>query len=66
MGLPCEVALRRGLGEVEKPKLTIGRVSVKAPTATADVRTSAAGQKPSRDTLKLSKVGDDWHIASLG
>jgi hypothetical protein len=66
VGLPCEVALRRGLGEVEKPKLTIGRVTVKGTSATADVRTSAAGQKPSRDTLKLSKVGDDWRIASLG
>jgi hypothetical protein len=66
VGLPCEVALRRGLGDVSEPKLTIGRVTVKGGSATADVRTSAAGQKPSRDTLKLSKVGDDWRIASLG
>ena len=35
-------------------------------SATADVRTSAAGQEPSRDTLKLTKVGGRWRIASLG
>ena len=66
VGLPCEVALQRGLGAVKKPKLTIGQVTVTGDAATADVRTSAAGQQPSRDTLKLSKVGDDWRIASLG
>jgi hypothetical protein len=66
VGLPCELALRRGLGEVRNPKLLLGRVTVKGDSATADVRTSAAGQKPSHDTLKLSKVGDGWRIASLG
>jgi ketosteroid isomerase-like protein len=66
VGLPCEVALQRGLGSVKKPKLTIGQVTVTGDSATADVRTSAAGQQPSRDTLKLTKDGDDWRIASLG
>jgi hypothetical protein len=65
-GLPCELALQRGLGAVKKPKLTIGQVTVTGESATADVRTSAAGQQPSRDTLKLTKEGDDWRIASLG
>src|SRR3954452_4687838 len=41
-GLPCEVALQRGLGDVRKPKLTIGRVTVEGASATADVLTSAA------------------------
>ena len=35
-------------------------------TATAQVRSSAAGQEPSEDTVELIKVGDDWRIASLG
>jgi hypothetical protein len=65
-GLPCESALREGLGDVKDPKLTIGKVTVDGLTATADVRTSAAGQDPSHDTLKLTKVGDRWRIASLG
>jgi hypothetical protein len=65
-GLPCEVALEQGLGDVKDPKLTLGTVTVKGESATADIRTSAAGQQPSRDTLELTKVGDKWRIASLG
>jgi hypothetical protein len=65
-GLPCEVALQKGLGDVKDPKLTIGQIAVKGDAATADVRTSAAGEAPSRDTLKLSRIGGRWRIASLG
>jgi ketosteroid isomerase-like protein len=65
-GLPCEVALQQGLGDVRSPQLTLGAVAVKGDTATADVRTSAAGQAPSRDTLKLQRVRGKWRIASLG
>jgi ketosteroid isomerase-like protein len=65
-GLPCELALERGLGDVKDPKLTIGAVTVKGDNATADIRTSATGQKPARSTLKLIKVGSTWRIASLG
>jgi len=64
-GLPCEVALKQGLGEVEAPKLTIGQIEVKGDAATADVRSTAAGEAPSRDTLKLVRVNDAWYIASL-
>ena len=65
-GLPCEVALSKGLGDVKEPRITIGQITVSGNSATADVRTSAAGQEPSRDTLKLTKVGGRWRIASLG
>ena len=65
-GVPCEVALSKGLGEVKDPKVTIGQVTVSGDSATADIRTSAAGEEPSRDTLKLSKAGGRWRIASLG
>jgi hypothetical protein len=64
-GLPCEVALKQGLGEVKAPKLTIGQIDVKGDSATADVRSTAAGEAPSRDTLKLVRVNDAWYIASL-
>jgi hypothetical protein len=66
VGLPCEVALQKGLGKVHDPKLVVGRIAVDGDSATADVRTSARGQAPSRDTLKLTKVGGRWRIASLG
>ena len=65
-GLPCEVALKQGLGDVKEPKLTIGHVTVDGDSATADVRTSAAGEAPSRDTLKLTRIHGRWRIASLG
>jgi hypothetical protein len=65
-GLPCEVALSRGLGGVKNPKLTIGRIRVDGDSATADVRTSAAREQPSRDTLELTKIAGRWRIASLG
>jgi hypothetical protein len=66
VGLPCEVALKQGLGDVKDPRLTIGRITVNGSAATADVRTSAAGEAPSRDTLKLTKIDGRWRIASLG
>jgi hypothetical protein len=64
-GLPCEVALKQGLGEVKAPKLTIGQIVVNGDAATADVRSTAAGEAPSRDTLQLVRVNDAWYIASL-
>ncbi len=65
VGLPCEVALQQGLGDVKDPRLTIGRITVKGQQATAEVRTVAAGQAPSRDVLQLVQVDGRWRIASL-
>ena len=64
-GLPCEVALRQGLGDVQAPALTIGKIEVDGDKATAQVNSSAQGQAPSRDTLQLERVEDSWRIASL-
>jgi hypothetical protein len=66
IGLRCEQALRRGLGDVRDPRLTIGAITVDDDRATAEIRTSAAGQEPSRDTLRLVRVDGSWRIASLG
>jgi hypothetical protein len=66
IGLPCEVALQQGLGDVNDPRITIGRVRVNGDRATADVRTSATGQEPSRDMLELVRVDGTWKISSLG
>ena len=65
IGLPCEIALQQGLGEVEQPRLVLGRVTVKGKRATAEVRTSAEGQAPSRDTLALERTEEGWRISSL-
>jgi Putative lumazine-binding len=66
IGLPCERALRQGLGDVEDPRLTIGRIEIRDDKASAEVRTSAAGEEPSRDTLELVNVDGTWKISSLG
>ena len=66
IGLPCERALRRGLGDVEDPRLTIGRIDIRDEEASAEIRTTAAGEEPSRDTLELVNVDGTWKISSLG
>jgi hypothetical protein len=66
IGLPCEQALQKALGGVQNPRLTIGKVTVDGDDATAQIRTSATGQAPSSDVLKLQRVKDGWRIASLG
>ena len=66
VGLPCAVAMRQGLEDVREPRLTIGRVEVREDRATAEIRTSAAGEEPSRDTLELVNVDGTWKISSLG
>jgi hypothetical protein len=65
VNLPCEVALRTGLEDVEKPKLEIKSVRIDGDTATARVRSSAANQEPSEDVIRLVKSDDGWRIASL-
>src|SRR4051795_13508659 len=64
-GLPCEVALKQGLGDVKAPTLTIGAIKIDGDDATAQVNSTAQGQTPSKDTLKLQRVNRKWKIASL-
>jgi hypothetical protein len=66
IGLPCERALRQGLDDVEDPRLTIGTIKIDDDKASAEVRTSAAGEEPSQDTLELVNLDGDWKISSLG
>ena len=66
IGLPCEQALAKGFEDVRDPQLSVGAVTVKDDTATAQVRSSAEGQEPSEDTVDLVRVGDSWRIESLG
>ena len=66
IGLPCEIALQQGLGDVRQPRLIVGAVTVKGKSAVADVRTSAEGQAPSKDSIRLVRTDAGWRIASLG
>lgn len=64
VGLPCEVALR-SLQEVRRPKLKVLRVKVRDKKAFATVRTNAAGQPPSEDTIRLIDEKGSWRIDDL-
>jgi hypothetical protein len=66
VGLSCEAALEKGFEDVREPKLSVGTVTVDGDGAKAQVRSSAAGQSPSEDTVELVRVDDGWRIASLG
>jgi hypothetical protein len=66
VGLPCTKALATALGDVSDPRLTIGEITVDGDRASAEIRTSASGQAPSSDTLRLERVRGSWRIASLG
>ena len=65
IGLPCEIALQQGLGDVRQPRLIVGAVTVKGKTAVAEVRTTAEGEAPSKDTVELERTEAGWRIASL-
>jgi hypothetical protein len=65
VGLPCEGALQRGLGDVRAPTLEITDVSISRGRALVSIHTTAAGQQPSDDALQLVLEGSDWKIASL-
>jgi hypothetical protein len=66
IGLPCEQALAKGFEDVREPQLSVGEVTVNGDAATAQVRSSAAGQEPSEDTVALVRSGESWRIQSLG
>jgi hypothetical protein len=66
IGLPCEDALAKGFEDVRDPRISVGEIKVEDDGATAQVRSSAAGQAPSEDTVELVRVDDGWRIASLG
>lgn len=65
VGLPCEGALQRGLGDVKSPTLEITDVSINGDKALVSVHTSAAGQKASNDALQLVEENGSWRISSL-
>ena len=65
LNLPCELALRTGLEDVQRPSLEVRSVRVDGERASARVHTSAANQPPSDDEVRLVKQGDEWRIASL-
>jgi hypothetical protein len=65
IGLPCEIALQQGLGDVRQPRLIVGTVTVDGKKAVAEVQTSAEGEAPSKDSVELERTDAGWRISSL-
>jgi hypothetical protein len=64
--VPCEVALRNSdLDTARDPKLEVRSVRIEGDTASAIVRSTAANQPASEDTVRLVREGDGWRIAAL-
>ena len=65
VGLDCRVAMRLALEEVKAPRLELLDIDIEDDQALARVRTSAEGQEPSEDAVRLVKQDGDWRVASL-
>jgi hypothetical protein len=65
VGLPCELAFKKGLNAVRAPRISIGLIRVIGATAYVRVHSTAANQAPSDDTLKLVRTGKAWRIVAL-
>jgi Putative lumazine-binding len=64
-GVPCELALKTGLGDAKSPKLTIKTIAVNGNAALVGVHSTAANQPPSDDTLGLVKEHGKWKVSKL-
>jgi len=64
-GIPCELALKTGLGETKDAKIAIKTIAVNGDRALVGVRSTAANQPPSDDTLNLVKEHGKWKVSSL-
>ena len=66
VNLACEAAMTRAFDSLHDPRVSVGAVKVDGTNASAQVRSSAAGEAPSQDTIGLVKLGGRWRISSLG
>lgn len=64
-GLPCEVALRTGLEDRQNPRVEVLGVEFKGDEALARLRSTADGEVPSTDLVRLVKEDGEWRVASL-
>lgn len=64
VGLPCEVALKTGLDSRENPQLQVLGVEVKGDQAFANTRSTAVGEQPATEVLRLVREDGSWRVAS--
>ena len=62
----CEEAMRVALAGVNRPVVSIGKITIAGRRASAITLTVAQGQRASLAAIELIKTGDGWRISSLG
>jgi hypothetical protein len=65
-GLGCEQAMQIAFGGVDRPTLSIGRITVSGSTASVITLTGARGQQASLDVVELVRTGQGWRVTALG
>ena len=64
-GITCPQAMQVALGSLQRPTLSIGKVSVSGSSASVVTLTTAQGQQASIATLELVRTAAGWRIAAL-
>ncbi len=64
-GGECPAMLARTSAGLRRPRIEIERVKIDGATATVDVTTSARGQEPAADQIRLVREDGAYRIASL-
>jgi hypothetical protein len=64
-GKDCAQLVRSTAGDVRRPKITPVSIRVRGDRADVRVRTTARGQRPIEDTIRLVRERDSWRIAAL-
>lgn len=65
-GADCERVLGERASDVRRPRIAIQAIEVDGNRAQARVRTTARGQAPTTDVLRLVREGGRFRISSLG
>jgi hypothetical protein len=65
-GDQCPSILAQSAGDLRNPRITIEGIEIARDHALVRVRTTAVGQAPARDVIRLVREGGRYRIASLG
>ena len=65
-GAQCESVLAARADGVRRPRIVIQAIAVEGAQAAVRVRTTAIGQAPTTDTIRLAREQGKFRIVSLG
>ena len=65
-GDACPAVLGARVRDVSHPRIKIESIEIDGPTAQAKVRTTATGQAPTTDVIRLVRENGEYRVISLG